>query len=115
MDIYAELKNFSFYENSGAIYITVKILEKNILQTPHQNKAKFIDAQVGDTISLKTDSAQIKEAGFTTLEKLANLLLNRFLIFHVIGWEAATTGYKNSCPKFLFSHASKPCAILTAK
>lgn len=115
MDIYAELKNYSFYENSGAFYITVKVIEKNVFQTPHTDKGKFNEVEIGESISLKTDRDQIKDAGLITQENLVDLLLSRFLIFNITGWEAAQKGYKNSFPKFIFSNVTRPCAILTEK
>ena len=115
MDLYAEIKNFSFYENSGSVYINTKVIEKRICQLPHNHKTKFEAVQVGEIISVKIDRERIKEDGKTSLEQIVNLLLNRFLILKIIDWEPALQAYNNkSSPKFILSTAEQ-CGILQAK
>ena len=115
MDIYAEIKNFSFYENTGSIYVNAKVIEKRVNQLPHQAKAKFEEVQVGEIIALKTDRQNIKDEGIISLEQLINRLLNRFLVLKVTNWEKALQSYSNkSSPKFIFSTA-ETCGIFQEK
>ena len=115
MDIYVEVKNFSFYENSGAIYVNAKVIEKRVNQLPHQAKTKFEEVEIGEIISLKTDRQKIKDEGITSLENLTKLLLNRFLVLKVDDWEKAIQAYNNkSSPKFIFSTA-ETCGIFQEK
>ena len=55
MDLYAEIKSFSFYENSGSFYINGKIIEKSVGKLPHPAKKQFEDVKVGEIISLKIE------------------------------------------------------------
>ena len=115
MDIYAEIKSFSFYENKGTFYINVKVIEKRIHQICHPLKAKFEEVEIGDTISLKTDREKLKNEAKISLEELTTLLLNRFLILNIDDWEAAKTSFNNSTsPKFILSKATK-CGFLLEK
>ena len=115
MDIYAEIKSFSFYENKGTFYINVKVIEKRLHQICHPSKSKFEEVEIGDTISLKTDREKLKNEGKISLEELTTLLLNRFLILNIDDWEAAKKSFTNSTsPKFILSKASK-CAFLLEK
>ena len=115
MDLYAEIKNFSFYENSGAVYINTKVIEKRVCQLPHTHKTKFEAIQVGEIISVKIDREKIKNDGKTTLAEIVNLLLNRFLILKITDWEPAVQAYSNkSTPKFILSTAEQ-CDILQEK
>ena len=112
MDLYAEIKSFSFYENKGSFYIKAKIIEKRITQLCHP---KFEEVEIGDTICLKTDKTKIKEEGKTSVEELVSLLINRFLIFHIDGWEPAVKTFNNSSsPKFTIFAVSK-CGFLLEK
>ena len=113
MDIYAEIKSFSFYENSGTVFINAKIIEKRLSQLPHPSKTKFEEAEVGELITLKIDRERIKEEKQTSLEEIVSLLQNRFLVLNITGWEPALQGFNNkSSPKFLLSTARKTCGIL---
>ena len=115
MEIYAEIKKFSFYENNGSIYINAKVIEKRVSQHPHPSKCKFEDVKVGDVLSIKTDREKIRAAGKTKLEDLVILLLNRFLVLSIDGWEQAHPAFnKTSTPKFLLATAST-CGILQGK
>ena len=79
------------------------------------SKKQFEEVQIGETISLKIDRQRIKDEGKTTLDQIVNILLNRFLILNVNGWEPAIQSYTNkSTPKFLLSNAEK-CGILLEK
>ena len=114
MEIYAEIKNFAYYENKGSFYINAKVIEKRILQHPiHQ--CKFEDVYIGEVLSIKTDRKKIKLDGRTKPEELALLFLNRFLILTLDGWEPAHPNFgKTSTPKFTLSEAST-CGILQGK
>ena len=111
MDIYAEVKSFSFYESSRAIYVNVRIIEKRLKKIIPNHKVKFEEVQIGDIITLKTDRKALNTAGNTNLESLVQLLLNRFLIFDIGDWEEPTQGFKNSNPKFLITNA-QTCVTL---
>ena len=115
MDLYAEIKNFSFYENSGAVYINTKVIEKRVCSLPHTHKEKFEAVKVGEIISVKIERERILQEGKTSLEKIVNLLLNRFLVLKIIDWEPALQAYSNkSSPKFILSTAAQ-CGILQEK
>ena len=114
MDIYGEVKSFSFYESSGSVYANVKIIEKRLKKNNHDSKNKFEEAEIGELITLRTDREKLKENNSKSLESLVQLLLNRLLIFDITDWEPATKGFKNSNPKFLFTNLTK-CVTLTEK
>lgn len=110
MEIYAEVKNFSFYENNSTFYINGRVIEKRILPGSHPFQAKFEEVKVGEVAELKVTKARLEELGITTIEKLAVVLLNPFLIFEIENWEAAAASFKKSSPKFLIKNA-RTCDI----
>ena len=112
MDIYAEVRSFSFYESSGSIYVTVRVIEKRLKKADHPSKKKFEEVEIGETITLRTDRETIIANKCVDLPTLVNkLLLNRLLIFDINDWEAPSKGVKISNPKFLIANVSK-CVTL---
>ena len=115
IEIYAEVKNFSFYENKGNLYINARVIEKRVFQNCHPSKSKFEEVRVGDTLEIKTDREKIESEEITSTETLVTLLLNRFLILTIDNWVPAAQSFsKQSSPKFILSSASK-CDIFQEK
>ena len=115
MDIYAEIKNFTFYENKGSLYINARVIEKRVSQNCNPSKAKFEDVRIGDSIEIKTDREKIESDEYTTIEELFKLLLNRFLIITIDAWVPAVQSFsQKSSPKFILAKASK-CDIFPEK
>ena len=116
MEIYCEVKNFSFYENSSTFYITCRVLEKQISPGCHPFKEQFEGVEIGETIQLKVEKKKLEKEQKISPERLVLLLLSPFLIFELDTWEPASTNplHKNSSPKFGLSNA-RTCAIFPGK
>ena len=113
MEIYTEVKRFSFYENSATFYIECKLIQKRIDPNCHPFKHQFEELNIGEVINLKADR-NLLERGKLNFEELAVILLNRFLIFKIDTWEPAVATFHKSTPKFGLVDA-RQCDIFPEK
>ena len=114
MEIYTEIKKFTFYESSHLLYISCKIIEKKIHPGCHQFKSKFEELKLGETVSLKFDKRLLSSEDSIKLEELVLILLNRFLIIEISTWEPASSNFGKSSDHFIVNNA-KTCGIFTEK
>ena len=114
MDIYAEVKNFSFYSEKLTFYVGVRVIEKRLHPGCHPYKTKFEEVAVGKNIGLKVSVTDLKKSGKLTENEFVQLLLSRYLVLVVDKWEDAKEGFQRSTPRFGISDARK-CAIFQEK
>ena len=114
MDIYAEVKNFSFYSEKSTFYVGVRVIEKRLHLGCHPYKTKFEEVAVGKNIGLKVSVPDLKKSGKLTENEFVQLLLSRYLVLVVDKWEDAKEGFQRSTPRFGISDA-RQCAIFQEK